>query len=133
MAVLRFPFRIVTFPDALHLTRIVDEVQLKHPIGHGIIDLRLVLYAEDGKDPFLSDAFGHIPVLHQRCAAAFLRDPEKGGFLDILLLQFLRRCRIIRQQRPVKELGKIFVVCLEQQRGDRVLFRTLSGDLSAAS
>lgn len=41
----------MAFPDDLHLTGIIDEIQFKHPIGHGIIDFRLVFYAENGEDP----------------------------------------------------------------------------------
>ena len=133
MAFFRFPFRIMAFPDDLHLAGIIDEIQFQYTKGHGVIDLRLVLYSEDGENPFVSDALYHIPVLHQRRFAALLCHPDMGGLLNILFIQFLRRNRISGQQRPVEKLGKIFVVCLKQQGCDRVLFHALSGDFPIAS
>ena len=123
----------MAFPDDLHLTGIIDEIQFKHPIGHGIIDFRLVFYAENGEDLFVSDALYHIPVLHQRRSAALFCYSDVGGLLNVLFIQFLRQHRLTGQQRPVEKLGKIFVVCLKQQGCDRVLFHALSGNLPIAS
>jgi hypothetical protein len=73
----------MAFPDDLHLAGIVDKIQFKHPKGHGIIDLRLIFYAENGENPFVSDPFCHIPILYQRRPASLLRHSEIGGLLSV--------------------------------------------------